>query len=115
MVWVLVCIQLQAVVVVLTSRPEWNGWPPDQPWPTLWPDDTAFAVGSWLQDVGGAVLAGGAAALMVVRLTRLTDIPCRSVSSGGGDLMVPGRVFVVVRAGFEAAVQDADEPVRELP
>jgi hypothetical protein len=29
--------------------------------------------------------------------------------------MVPGRVFVVFRAGFEAAVQNADEPVRELP
>ena len=45
----------------------------------------------------------------------VTDIPCRFVSSGGGDLMVPGRVFVVFRAGFEAAVQNADEPVRELP
>ncbi|HEY4991401.1 MAG TPA: ATP-binding protein [Nakamurella sp.] len=94
-VWVLVCIQLQAVVVVLTSRPEWNGWPPDQPWPTLWPDYTAFAVGSWLQDVGGAVLAGGAAALMVLRLTRLTGPDRR--------LMRPVVVALPVVAALTAA------------
>jgi len=29
--------------------------------------------------------------------------------------MLPGRGFVYLGAGFEAAVQDADEPVRELP
>jgi len=29
--------------------------------------------------------------------------------------MLPGRIFVVFRAGFEAAVQDSNEPVRELP
>ena len=45
----------------------------------------------------------------------LTDIPWRFVSSGNDDLMLPGRVFVVFRAGFKAPVQDADEPVRELP
>jgi len=37
------------------------------------------------------------------------------VSSGGADLVLPGGGFVVFGAGFEAAVQDADEPVRELP
>jgi len=43
------------------------------------------------------------------------DIPCRFVSNGNDDLMLPGRIFVVFRAGFEAAVQDSNEPVRELP
>src|SRR5664280_2277506 len=45
----------------------------------------------------------------------LTDIPCRTVSSGGHDLVLPGCRFVVLRAGFEAAVQDSDEPICELP
>ena len=44
----------------------------------------------------------------------LVDIPCRSVSSGGDVVVLPGGDFVVVRAGLEAAVQDADESVREL-
>ena len=44
----------------------------------------------------------------------MTDIPCRFVSSGGDVLVLPGDVFVVLGAGLEAAVQDADEPVRQL-
>src|SRR5664279_2325674 len=37
-------------------------------------------------------------------------------TSGGSDVLVlPGGVLVVLGAGLEAAVQDADEPVRELP
>ena len=36
------------------------------------------------------------------------------MSSDGGCVVLPGGVFVVFGAGFEAAVQDADEPVREL-
>lgn len=70
--WVLAIIQLQAALVVLTSRPEWNGWPPDQPWLTLWPNRTAFKVVTWSQDIGGAMLAGAVAVLIVVRLARLT-------------------------------------------
>ena len=31
------------------------------------------------------------------------------------DVMRPGRRFVVVGAGLEASVQDADEPVGQLP
>jgi len=45
----------------------------------------------------------------------LTDIPWHFVSSGSDDLMLPGRFLVVLGACFEAAVQDADEPIRELP
>ena len=37
-------------------------------------------------------------------------------TSGGSDVLVlPGGVLVVLGAGLEAAVQNADEPVRELP
>jgi uncharacterized protein len=37
-----------------------------------------------------------------------------AVSSSLADVVVPGGVFVVVGAGFEAAVEDADESVGEL-
>ena len=37
-----------------------------------------------------------------------------SLSSGDGVVVCPGGGFVVERASFEAAVDDADEPVREL-
>lgn len=70
--WMLIIIQLQAALVVLTSRPEWNGWPPDQPWLTVWPNRTAFSVVTLSQDIGGAMLAGAVAVLIVVRLARLT-------------------------------------------
>jgi hypothetical protein len=36
------------------------------------------------------------------------------MSSGGVEDVCPGGVFVVVGLGFEAAVEDADEPVGEL-
>ena len=36
------------------------------------------------------------------------------VSSGSDVLVLPSGVFIVSGAGLEAAVQDADEPVREL-
>ena len=36
------------------------------------------------------------------------------MSSDVGDVVVPGDVFVVGGAGFEAAVQDADEAVGDL-
>src|SRR6476619_6331560 len=36
------------------------------------------------------------------------------MSSDGGCVVLPGGVLVVVGAGLEAAVQDADQPVREL-
>ena len=39
----------------------------------------------------------------------------RFVSGGSDILVLPGGVLVVLGAGLEAAVQDADEPVRELP
>jgi hypothetical protein len=39
----------------------------------------------------------------------------RFVSGGSDVLVLPGGVLVVLGAGLEAAVQDADEPVRELP
>ena len=49
---------------------------------------------------------------------RRTDIPSQNLSSGGvlgvGAAVLPGGVLVVEGAGLEAAVQDADEPVREL-
>src|SRR5664279_5133444 len=37
------------------------------------------------------------------------------MSSDGGCVVLPGGVFVVIGACLEAALQDADEPVRELP
>ena len=43
------------------------------------------------------------------------DIPGRLKSSSDGCFVVPGDVFVVLGAGFEAAMEDADEPVRQLP
>src|SRR5664280_3079697 len=53
----------------------------------------------------------------------MSDIPWRSLSSNGGFqalavalvAVLPGGVLVEKGAGLEAAVQDADEPVRELP
>ena len=51
----------------------------------------------------------------LVRLNKLTDIPWRFVSSGGDVLVLPGSVFVVLGAGLKAAMEDTDQPVRELP
>ena len=39
------------------------------------------------------------------------DIPGSLKSSGGGCEVGPGGVFVVAGVGFQAAMQDADEPV----
>ena len=36
------------------------------------------------------------------------------MSSGSDDSMLPGGVFFVLGAGLQAAVQDADQAVREL-
>jgi hypothetical protein len=36
------------------------------------------------------------------------------MSSGAGDVVAPGGVFVVEGAGLQAAVQDADETVGDL-
>ena len=48
----------------------------------------------------------------------LSDIPCVKLSSSSLLILFvvvsPGGVLVVVRAGFEAAVEDADEAVGEL-
>lgn len=48
----------------------------------------------------------------------LADIPCRFMSSRSGlnvgSAVLPGDVFVVFCGGFQASMQDADEPVREL-
>ena len=44
----------------------------------------------------------------------IKDIPSRLVSSGCGSSVAPCLVFVVVRAGLEAAVEDAGEAVGEL-
>ena len=78
-------------------------------------DDHGVYRGLYEWDGPGAAESYARALWWVLALVSVPDIPCPSVSSGGGDLMVRGRVFVVVRARFEAAVQDADEPVRELP
>jgi hypothetical protein len=42
------------------------------------------------------------------------DILGFSVSSGAGEVVAPGGVFVVGGVGLQAAVEDADEAVREL-
>jgi hypothetical protein len=44
-----------------------------------------------------------------------TDIPGFSSSSRGGVVVGPGGLFIVGGAGLEAAVEDADEAIRELP
>ena len=46
--------------------------------------------------------------------TNATDIPGFSKSSSGRGVVCPGGVFVVEGVGLQAAVQDADEAVREL-
>ena len=50
--------------------------------------------------------------------TGLSDIPCVELSSSGLLILFvvvsPGGVLVVVRAGFKAAVEDADKAVGEL-
>ena len=52
-------------------------------------------------------------------LAALRDRGCGRAGSGGGGLGIavavpPGGVLVVCGAGFQAAVQDADQPVAEL-
>jgi hypothetical protein len=37
------------------------------------------------------------------------------MSSGGGVVVAPGGVFVVAGVGLQAAVEDADESVGDLP
>jgi len=50
--------------------------------------------------------------------TALSDIPCVELSSSNLLILLvvvfPGGMLVVVRAGCEAAVEDADEAVGEL-
>src|SRR5215469_14502124 len=65
-----------------------------------------------------AALPAGPAGMALLHNWRLTrnaaDIACSGTSSRGLLVVAPGGLLVVGGAGFEAAVQDADEAVGEL-
>lgn len=58
-------------LLTFVAKPEWVGYPADTPWPTLWPDETAFFVVA-VATCAGFVTLAGYFSLLVRRLLRET-------------------------------------------